>query len=296
MHRQLDLFQEPQPKPTAQPFFAWVGGKRLLLPEILPHIPSKINRYYEPFIGGGALMWALARDVDSVINDLNPEITDAYKCVKSSTSLNELIQILEDLTDEYNHLSTTEKRKSEFLKIRAEDRTPDYKSWPIEYRTARFLFLNRTAFNSVYRLNRKGYFNTSFGTDRILNFDFENLRACHDILQNVEIRNMSFDSACRDAQEGDFVYLDPPYDPISSTANFVGYTGSDFGKKEQQDVYDLCVHLDSKNVKFMLSNSSTEFIHTLYRKFNIRLVSMNRLLNVDASKRGAVNEVLITNY
>lgn len=241
-------------------------------------------------------MWTLARKVSSVINDLNPETTDAYKCVKSSTKLNELIGILKALTNSYTSLPTTDARKAEFSKIRAEDKSPDYKSWPVEYRTARFLFLNRTAFNSVYRVNRKGYFNTSFGTYKRLDFDFNNLRACHDILQDVEIRNESFDSACRDIQEGDFVYLDPPYAPVSSTANFTRYTGTLFGKGKQQEVYNLFMRLNAKNVKFMLSISNSEFIPELYRKFNIRLVSANRNLNVDSSKRGAVNEVPITNH
>lgn len=281
----------------AKPFFKWVGGKRQLASQILPLFPEQINSYYEPFIGGGALMWRVNAPQTIVINDLNSEITNAYEVMRGCVTYSALKPTLEHIQNVYNHLENEEEKREMFMAYRSLDRQPQtfLNANPVA-RASRFLFLNKTGFNGLYRQNKKGQLNTPFGKHPHVNFDFPNFEECHQHLRNVTIRNTDFALACADATKGDFVYLDPPYDPISKTASFTAYTASGFDTEMQTKVLELCLDLDKRGVKFMVSNNPTPFILSLFSQFNIQFVSARRNINSNGNGRGAVQEALITNY
>lgn len=273
-----------QARINCRPFVKWVGGKSQLLPELLSRIPSDVTRYFEPFVGGGALLFAY-QPHKACISDINPELINAYTVVK-----NEVGALIKDLK---KHMY----EKEYFYKVRDADRSPGYKRWSPVKRASRLIFLNKTCFNGLYRVNSKGHFNTPFG--RYTNptiLDAENLRACSDVLQNVSIQQACFDSFEDSIEASDFVYFDPPYVPLSTTAYFTSYSSNGFDLKMQQELFELCCRLDKRGVRFMLSNSSAPFVTKLYKGFRVEFVSANRAINSKAEKRGAIQEVIVTNY
>lgn len=271
-------------KPAARPFIKWVGGKSQLLHELMTRAPVSYTRYFEPFLGGGAFFFA-SQPPRAVLSDVNPELINAYTVVRDSC---------EDLiADLQRHVYDS----AYFYKIRDVDRAPEYVEWTPVQRAGRFVYLNKTCFNGLYRVNSKGHFNTPFGryaNPTIVNP--ENLRACSAALQGVDIRVLSFAAAAESAAKGDFVYFDPPYVPLSATAYFTSYSTDGFGLAMQEQLFETCCKLDRSGVRFMLSNSSAPWVTERYKQFEVALVSARRAINSKGDRRGEVKEVIVTNY
>lgn len=275
------------------PVVKWVGGKRQLIDEIKSRIPKTFKTYYEPFFGGGAVLFAL-QPKKAVINDLNDSLIKTYKVIKNNSD--ELIA----------SLSLHENTSDYFYEIRNEDLYPETFNLKSDVEVAsRLIYLNKTCFNGLFRVNSSGHFNTPFGNYKNPNIVNEPvIRAVSKYFNDNEITilNGDFAIACQEAKKGDFVYLDPPYDPVSDTASFTGYNAGGFGSEEQIRLRDLCVELDEKGVKFLLSNSATKFIMDLYNsknftsKITIDIVKAKRSINSNGNKRGEVDEVLVRNY
>ena len=276
--------------PLVQPFLKWAGGKRQLLPEIKKFLPrEKFNRYFEPFVGAGAVVLELQhRKV--VINDFNAELVNCYQVIKDKPAA--LIKLSKIYQEKHS--------KPFFLGLRELDRTPSFKQLSDVQRAARIIYLNKTCFNGLFRVNSQGQFNVPFG-------DYENprivdeplIRAVSEYLNKaqVEIKQGDFADAVKKAKKNDFIYLDPPYDPVSDTASFTGYSLNSFGKNEQIRLRDLCDDLSDRGCKILLSNSSTQFIKDLYAgpRYEIVEVSANRNINAVGSGRAKISELLIYN-
>lgn len=269
------------------PILKWAGGKKQLLPEIEKFLPDKIPTYYEPFLGGASVLFFIQPKV-AYINDYNRDLINVYDCVK-----NNLDELLEDLKKHENSADY-------FYKIRELDRKSSVfnKLTNVE-KASRFIFLNKTCFNGLFRVNKAGEFNTPFGYYKSPNIVNETtLRAVSLYLNENDIKyfSLDFEEFLNRVKKNSFVYLDPPYDPISISSNFTGYTNLGFDKKEQIRLKNVCDELDKKHVKFLLSNSATDFIKDLYSKYNISIIKAKRSINSNANLRGSVDEVLIRNY
>ena len=271
-------------RPTPRPFMKWVGGKTQLMPELLRRIPSDIGTYYEPFIGGGALFFAL-KPKKAVLGDYNAELIETYTVVRDG--LPQLIQLLEGHYYEKNY----------FYSVRA----LDTERLSAAESAARTIYLNRTGFNGLYRVNSKGQFNVPFGRySNPLICDHENLEACSALLRSAQLQQGSFERVLRSAKAGDFVYLDPPYVPLSKTSNFTSYVAGGFGPQQQEALAQLLVDLDQRGVRFMLSNAGCEASRALYRDLpieglRIETVRARRSVNSRSSGRGKVDEILVLN-
>ena len=271
-------------KEDTYPIVKWVGGKRQLMYELEINMPKTYNRYFEPFIGGGALFFYLQPD-NAYISDMNEELINLYQVVRDN--VDELITDLQkhDISKEY------------FMEIRNIDRTEEYQNWSNIQKASRFIYLNRTCFNGMYRVNSKGEFNVPFGhykNPRIL--DENNLINCSNLLQRTEIKHADFSEILKKVKKGDFVYFDPPYVPLSETSSFTSYTKDGFDMDMQLSLRDVCDELDSIGVKFLLSNSDTQFVNELYENYNIKKVFASRQINANADGRGKITEVLVRNY
>jgi DNA adenine methylase len=268
------------------PFLKWVGGKRQLIPAINELIPEKITTYYEPFIGGGAVLFNL-QPSKAVINDFNEELINVYKTIKENPE--ELILDLKEHKNESDY----------FYAIRALDRDAGFESLSNLKKASRVIYLNKTCYNGLYRVNSSGEFNSPFGRYKNPNIVNETtIRAVSKYLNDndIKILNGDFEEAVKGVRKGSFVYFDPPYHPVSTSSNFTGYVQGGFDMPEQVRLRDLCVKLDEKGVRFLLSNSATPFIEDLYKGFNISYVKANRSINSNAKKRGEIDEILIRNY
>ncbi|MDT0189106.1 DNA adenine methylase [Rothia terrae] len=270
---------------TLKPVVKWVGGKRQLLPEISKHLPDSFGRYFEPFLGGGAVLLNL-QPSHALVSDLNGELINLYEAIRDSPE--ELLELFKSYPNDPDF----------YYELRGVDRDADAFSrlLPVE-RAARMLYLNRTGFNGMYRVNSKGHMNIPFGRYKNPSVDAENLLAVSAYLNgDVEILNGDYRDAVVSAGAGDFVYFDPPYDPVSETSAFTAYQANGFTRENQSELAALCRELDARGTKFMLSNSNTEFVRDLYHGFNIEVVFARRSVNSVGSKRGVVEEVLVTNY
>lgn len=271
------------------PVLKWGGGKRQLLDEILPKIPE-YTRYYEPFIGGAAVLFGLKPE-NAVINDSNNELINVYLVIRDHPE--ELITQLKK-HKENNSVDY-------YYKIREWDRDErEYgKRTDIE-RAARTLYLNRTCFNGLYRVNLNGYFNTPCGKYKNPEIVFpDRIRAIHNYLlnNNVDIRCGDYKDALRYIRSGAFVYFDPPYmPPENGNETFTKYTVDGFGEEKQIELKVLCDKLHNMDVKFMLSNSYCAFIRDLYKDYNVNRISARRSISADGRKRTMIDEVLVTNY
>lgn len=271
------------------PVLKWAGGKTQLLPEINKRLPKQFNTYYEPFFGGGALLFSLLPS-SAVINDLNSELMNVYKCIKHDT---QFIRLLKEL-DRHQSLHS----KSYYYLIRDIDCSPYYKNWRDYERAARTIYLNKTCFNGLYRVNKKGHFNTPIGTEKYKKlYDLDNITNMHEYLKNNNVKILcgSYSSAVKDVKAGDFVYFDPPYD-YQDGDGFTSYTTDGFTKENQVELFNLFKELSDKGVHVMLSNNNTDFIRDLYKDYNIGVVYAKRAINHKGDGRGAVEEVIITNY
>ena len=292
---------------AAKPFLKWAGGKTQLIDQIKERLPSAVTKsnftFIEPFAGSGAvLFWMLENFPNlkkTVINDVNTDLTNSYLTIKND--VNSLITILEKWEQEYHVLATNEELKKEYYyKKRTLFNT---RSSTQTTQSALFIFLNRTCFNGLYRVNRKNEFNVPIGsykTPQICNH--ENLLAVSKVLQRVKILNGDYAETLSHATKNTFFYFDPPYKPLSETSNFNSYAKGEFNDEEQIRLKEFCDALDKKNHQWILSNSDVKgtdsnnnFFDDLYSSFNILRVNASRRINSKASKRGQLTELLITN-
>ena len=270
------------------PFMKWVGGKRQLMPSIVEHLPENIKeyKYIEPFIGGGAVFFNLQPKY-AIINDFNEELINVYITIRDH--LDELISDLKKHKNESEY----------FYKIRGLDRTQDFKKLSSVERASRIIYLNKTCFNGLYRVNSAGEFNAPFGRYKNPNIVNEpTLKAVNKYLKinDIIIKSGDYAETLTDVNERTFVYLDPPYHPISENSNFTGYVQGGWNIFDQIRLREVCDELNAKGVKFLLSNSSAPIIKDQYRNYNISVVKANRAINSDGSNRGEVDELLIRNY
>jgi len=266
-------------------FVKWAGGKKQLIEQFKPFFPEKIERYLEPFVGGGAVLFYVLKTYkpkEVFILDINEELINTYEVIKNDVE--NLIEELKKLKQLHN--------KEHYYEIRAEN--PKLLS-PLT-RASRFIYLNKTCFNGLYRVNSKGGFNVPIGSYKNpLICPEEDLREISKLLKNVQIINGSFEKCLEYAKKGDFVYFDPPYYPLKKTS-FTTYTKGNFLEKEQEQLKEVFEKLDKKDCKVMLSNSDTEFIKKLYKEHPIKFVKATRMINCDGKNRGKINEVVITNF
>jgi DNA adenine methylase len=269
------------------PVLKWAGGKRKLLQDIINHIPDKLSIYYEPFLGGGAVFFSL-QPSNAVVNDINDELINVYTAIRDNVE-----ELIVDLKRHKNE-------KDYFYKIRAKDKDKDeYNKLSSIKKASRIIYLNKTCYNGLFRVNQQGEFNAPFGRYKNPNIVNEKvLRKASDFFNkgNIIFKCGDFEEAVKGIKMDDFVYFDPPYDPVSDSANFTGYDRGGFGKAEQERLKNLCDRLNKKGAKFLLSNSATEYIIDLYKDYNITIVQANRAINSKSDKRGKVNEVLVKNY
>ncbi len=271
-------------KEETYPIVKWVGGKRQLMFELLKNMPENYNRYFEPFIGGGALFFEL-QPQNGYISDMNEELINLYSVVRDDVY---------ELIDDLNKHKVS---KEYFLKIRNFDRTEKYNKLSDIQKASRFIYLNRTCFNGMYRVNSQGQFNVPFGNyknPRIV--DAENLINCSKLLKNTEICCGDFSKILNKVKKGDFVYFDPPYVPLNETSSFTSYTKDGFDLDMQFKLRDICDELDSMGVMFMLSNSDTKLVNKLYSNYEIKKVFASRAINANGNGRGKITEVLVRNY
>ncbi len=273
-----------QVQTKAKPFLKWVGGKSRLLPEILKRIPPNYERYVEPFLGGGAVFFAL-HPTQACLVDINDELINTYRAVKNN--VDELISDLRQHIYEKNY----------YYKLRNVDRDSEYSNWSNIQKASRFIYLNKTCYNALYRVNSKNQFNSPFGRyNNPTILDEDNLRACSVALQNVELRTGDFRTIESMLTSECFLYLDPPYAPLTKTSNFTGYSRNGFDENMQKLLCNLCHRLNAQGVRFILSNSSAPLILELYKSFNIEFVMASRSINSQPNKRGQIPEVIVTNY
>ena len=294
----------------AKPFLKWAGGKRQLISEIEKRLPSEINEfetYVEPFIGGGALLFHMLENYNFKqihISDINLELVLCYRQLQSS--VNNVISSLEKLVDEFP--STTEERSDYFYKIRdLWNSNLDIESMTDEERSSRvaqMIFLNKTCFNGLFRLNRSGKFNVPTGRYKNPSFpSAESLKEVNQALKGVIIHHASYEKCLEWVDDKSFVYFDPPYRPLSKTSSFISYSKGDFNDDNQTELASLTKELHKKHVSFLLSNSDPkntvkddEFFDELYSDFQIDRVFASRAINSNPDRRGKISELLIKNY
>lgn len=292
----------------ARPFLKWAGGKGQLIASIKNSLPEDFSErkelcYIEPFVGSGAILfWILehfAHIKTAIINDINSDLIDAYKVVKKNPK--ELIRLLKELQHEYYRLKTKSDRKSFYLKKRREF---NLRSSNRLFSSGLLIFLNRTCYNGLYRVNSRNEFNVPFGDYSNPGIcDAETICSCSELLQRVTILNGDFSATLKYADENTFYYFDPPYKPLSRTSSFISYSTGDFGDREQELLAGFCKELHCKNSKWLLSNSDPKntksddnFFDNLYKGFHIKRVKARRSINSVSSKRGHISELLISNY
>ena len=271
----------------SSPAFAkWAGGKTQLLKQLHPLMPSHFKRYIEPFLGSGAVFFFVKRNLqpeETILSDNLGDLINCYEVVRGQVE-----ELISDLrAHELNHA------QDYYYFTRSLD--------PIGLtdlqKASRFLYLNKTCFNGLYRVNSKGEFNVPIGAYKKPNIvNADSLRAASRLLRDATIQEHDFADSILEARNDDFVYLDPPYYPLSTTANFTGYTRNVFLESEQRRLYATYQELDHKGCLLMQSNSDTEFIRKLYDGFRIETVQARRSINSDASKRGKISELVILNY
>jgi DNA adenine methylase len=292
----------------AKPFIKWVGGKNQLIEQLDANLPADFGKwenatYIEPFVGGGAMLFYMLQRYPNIrraiINDINSDLATCYRTVRDNPK--ELIESLQNIENAYLTLQSEEERKEFFMTVR--DRYNDKNLDPIE-NTTKFFFLNRTCFNGLYRVNKKGLFNVPFGK-------YENPTICDsdtilndsELLQKVEILTGDFESTFEYAQDNTLFYFDPPYRPLSDTSSFNDYAKESFNDDAQIRLKEFCDRINEAGFSFMLSNSDCKgkneednFFDVLYAEYQIERVWASRSINSNPSKRGKLTEILVHNY
>src|SRR3989344_596300 len=271
----------------AKPFLQWVGGKREMIPQYEKFLPKTFNKYFEPFLGGGAMFFHL-EPTSAILGDSNLELIRAYEGVRDNPE--QVIGLLKKLKAKHS--------KELYMKIRSIDRGLDIlsKLTNIEV-AARMIYLNQTCFNGVYRVNKAGQFNVPIGSslNRLI-CDEDTIRSSSEVLKKATIKCLDFENLVTTAKKGDFAYIDPPYHPVSVYSDFTRYTKEKFYQENQIRLKSTIDELSKKGIKVMLSNSDCHFISNLYSDYNRHKVYSGRSLNCKKDKRGKVIELLITNY
>ncbi|QKQ73532.1 DNA adenine methylase [Nostoc sp. TCL240-02] len=270
------------PKETSpRPFLKWAGGKSRLIQQYIPYFPKSYKNYYEPFLGGGAIFFYL-QPKTATLTDINAELINTYCCVRDRVE--ELISLLKEHKIRHN--------KDYYYSVRNDSGGTDIE------KAARLIYLNKTCFNGLYRVNSQGKFNVPLGR-------YENPNICPDVLLRTasealstsKIKHTNFIDVLNHATNSDdFIYFDPPYYPVSETSYFTAYSSYRFAEEQQVELKDVFEKLAERGVKVMLSNSDCEFIRNLYNSFNIHTISASRAINSNAKKRGKITELLVTSY
>ncbi len=287
-----------------KPFLKWAGGKTQLISEIEkclpPGIRTKKFTYIEPFVGSGAILFWMLNNFPNmekaIINDINSDLINTYKIICSKPK--ELISTLKELQNENHDLQSNEEKKKEYYYQKRD--LYNTRSTDKITQASLFIFLNRTCFNGLYRVNSRNLYNVPMGSYKLPRIcDQENILAASNALQNIEILNGDFEKMINYADKHSFFYLDPPYKPLSATSNFNSYAENVFDDNEQKRLKDFCVKLDSRGSKWLLSNSDIQennFFDMIYGEFIIKRVDAKRVINSKPDKRGNLKELLITNY
>lgn len=293
-----------------RPFVKWAGGKGSLIPQLNNFYPYElkngiIKKYIEPFVGGGAVLIDILQkyDIQEVYAfDINIDLINSYNVIKCNVE--ELINNLKQMETEYLQLGQ-EERKNYFYNIRNE-----YNNYELEEneqnirRAAQFIYLNRTCFNGLYRVNKNGKFNVPIGSYKNPTIcDEENLRQLSQLIQNVQFQYGDYSKSMEYVTENTFVYFDPPYRPLNVTSGFTSYTKEDFNDENQKELARFYGELNVRNVKLMLSNSNPKninkedtFFDNIYQGFNINQIQASRMINANSNGRGKISEILVTNY
>ncbi|WP_161597648.1 DNA adenine methylase [Fluviispira multicolorata] len=266
-------------KEKSKPILKWAGGKTNLLPQLLKIFPVNFYRYIEPFIGGGAVFLSLTKKIPAIINDYNKEVFNLYMGILENPK-----EIIKNL-DRYAKLYSEEF----YYELRKNIPSSNYE------KIARTIFLNKTGFNGLYRQNLKGEFNVPFGKRDACPtlYEIENFLKVSERLSSVEIFNEDFENVIDKSGQGDFIYCDPPYEPLSQTSSFNSYNSIGFNQQEQIRLYDSCVRASRRGACIIISNSNSKFILDLYKDFEIRKLFAKRAINSNGKKRGEIEEVLI---
>lgn len=294
---------------VVRPFVKWAGGKGSLIPQITKYYPfelknGRIEKYVEPFVGGGAVLIDILQKYkvqEAYAFDINKDLINCYNVIKSNVE--DLIQKLEKKEKEFLSLDN-EKRKNYFYDVREEYNSYTLEDEPNVKRASEFIFLNRTCFNGLYRVNRNGKFNVPFGKYKNPTIcDSSNLRNLSKLIKDVVFEYGDYKKSEELIDAHTFVYFDPPYRPLSVTSGFTSYTKEDFNDEKQKELAEYFSLLSTRNAKLMLSNSNPKnvdandnFFEDIYKGFNINEVSAKRMINSNSEGRGEISELLITNY
>ncbi|MCC5635297.1 DNA adenine methylase [Nostoc sp. CHAB 5844] len=269
------------PETCPRPFLKWAGGKSRLIQQYIPYLPKFYQTYYEPFLGGGAVFFHL-QPTTAILTDINAELITTYWCVRDKVE--DLISLLQEHKSRHS--------RDYYYSVRS------YQSMNDLEQAARLIYLNKTCYNGLYRVNSQGQFNVPLGSYKNPNICQENLlRAASKALSSCEIKQADFVNVLNYANSSDdFVFCDPPYHPISNTSYFTGYNGNSFSEQDQIRLRDVCAELAKRSVKVIVCNSDCEFIREIYREinFNIYAIAASRSINSNTKKRGIINELLIT--
>jgi len=285
---------------SIKPFVKWAGGKSQLLKEIISNLPKEINGYYEPFLGGGALLFYILENYNPkrvLISDINEELINAFSIIKTDPEglIKSLDKYKSNHSEEFYYTirgleTPTTKRLGLVLSDSKYNRLNDIE------RAARFIYLNKTCFNGLYRVNKDNKFNVPMGKYKNPEiFNKKNILETSKLLQKVEMKVMSFEDTIDFTKKGDFIYFDPPYDQINENS-FTSYTSNDFGRSDQMKLRETFDKLDKKGCYILESNSPTSFIKEQYKKYKIKEVLAKRMINCDGTKRNEIKELFIKNY
>lgn len=284
LRRQEAPKRATRPAAVPAPIVKWAGGKTKLLDQLMAARPRAYRRYFEPFLGGGALFFQLAPQ-NAVLNDQNEDLVNMYRCV--AWNVEGVIRRLAKHRSQHC--------EEHYYGVRSKWNDRKRRSSDVA-RAAAFIYLNKTCYNGLWRVNSKGLFNVPMGRYEAPQvFDAERLRAASRVLQKADLVAGNYAECLEEAGAGDFVYLDPPYHPVTDTANFTSYTAGSFDEEDQRELAGVARALAARGCAVMVSNSDTPFIRRLYRGFHIQTVRVARAINSKASSRGAVNEVLVSN-
>lgn len=289
---------------TVKPFIKWVGGKSQLLDKIREKYPSEIVKYCEPFVGGGAVLLDVLENFhpsEVLINDINPELCNVYTCVRDS--IEELVAMLSEMQKNFEELDTDE-RKIYYYEKRARFNELIQQNCDSVEKAALFIFINKTCFNGLYRVNGKGLYNVPMGSYKKPSIcDTEHLRYVNELLQGIQVHCGEYSECLDFIDSNTFVYIDPPYRPLTETASFTSYAKGDFSDKDQIALGRFIDEITGKGSKVVASNSDPknsnsedDFFDELYQRYDIKRVSATRMINSKGNGRGAIQELLICNW